>query len=109
MTVSGPGLTTGSATQYAEGSWAGSGAALADGNNTCSATATDTASRTAVDSASFDLPATNAFTYDFNGNLTNDGRRVFEYDFPPPDLQCRTPGMDAGTIRRTVNGQAVSG
>ena len=27
------------------------------------------------------LPATNTFSYDGNGNLTNDGRRVFEYDF----------------------------
>ena len=27
------------------------------------------------------LPGTNTFSYDYNGNLTNDGRRVFEYDF----------------------------
>jgi len=27
------------------------------------------------------LPATVTFQYEFNGNLTNDGRRVFEYDY----------------------------
>jgi len=46
-----------------------------------SATATDTAGRTAQDSLTVNLPATNTFSYDWNGNLTNDGRRVFEYDF----------------------------
>ncbi len=109
VTVSGTGLTTGNATVYADGSWARSGATLADGNNTYTATATDTASRTAVDSASFDLPATNSFTYDFNGNLTQRQAARVRVRLPPPGLQCRTPGMDAGTIRRTVNGKAAPG
>jgi len=81
VSVSGTGLTTGNADVYADGSWAKTGAALANGNNTFTATATDTYGRTASDTANFYLPATNSFTYDFNGNLTNDGRRVFEYDF----------------------------
>jgi len=66
---------------YADGSWAKSGATLLNGNNTYSATATDTYGRTAQDSVTVNLPATNTFSYDYNGNLTNDGRRVFEYDF----------------------------
>lgn len=45
------------------------------------ATAKDTYDRTASDTANFYLPATNSFTYDLNGNLTNDSRRVFEYDY----------------------------
>src|SRR5690606_6995247 len=37
--------------------------------------------RTATDSVTVNLPTTIAFQYDGNGNLTNDGRRVFEYDY----------------------------
>ena len=37
--------------------------------------------RTAQDSVTVNLPATVTFTYDANGNLTGDGRRVFEYDY----------------------------
>jgi len=81
VSVSGTGLSAGKAELYADGSWTRAGATLANGNNTFTATATDTYGRTASDTANFYLPATNSFTYDLNGNLTNDGRRVFEYDF----------------------------
>jgi|GEM_PF-3124673 len=44
------------------------------------ATAKDTYDRTASDTLNLSLPATLNFAYDYNGDLTNDGRRVFEYD-----------------------------
>lgn len=66
---------------YADGSWAKSGVSLNNGANDFTATATDTLGRTASDTISLSLPSTNNFSYDYNGNLTNDGRRVFEYDY----------------------------
>ncbi len=82
VTVSGTGLTTGSAAVYADGTWAKAGAAPAtSGNSTYTATALDTSSRTASDTINLSLPSTITFQYDGNGNLTNDGRRVFEYDY----------------------------
>jgi hypothetical protein len=69
---------------YADGTWARAGATLADGNNSYTATAEDTTwptPRTAQDSVTLNLPAAVTFQYDGNGNLTNDGRRVFEYDY----------------------------
>jgi len=61
--------------------WARSGVPLANGNNSYTATAKDTYDRTASDTLNLSLPATLNFAYDYNGNLTNDGRRVFEYDY----------------------------
>jgi RHS repeat-associated protein len=84
VTVSGTGLSSGTANVYADGSWARAGATLASGNNTYTATATEHSwlhGRSAQDSVSVNLPATVTFQYDGNGNLTNDGQRVFEYDF----------------------------
>ena len=81
VTVSGTGLSTGSATLYIDGSWAQAGATLANGNNSYTATARDTSERTATDSLTVNLPSTVSFQYDGNGNLTNDGRRAFGYDY----------------------------
>jgi RHS repeat-associated protein len=81
VVVSGTGLTTGNADLYADGAWAKTNATLANGNNTYTATAQDTYNRTATDSLTVNVPATTTFQYDGNGNLTNDGRRVFEYDY----------------------------
>lgn len=80
--VSGTGLSTGNADVYADGTWARAGATLADGNNTYTASAEDNDGRTASDTINLSLPSTINFSYDSNGNLTNDGRRVFEYDSP---------------------------
>ncbi len=81
VAVSGTGLSAGNANVYADGSWARAGATLASGTNSYTATAEDTHGRTAQDSVTVNLPATVTFTYDANGNLTGDGRRVFEYDY----------------------------
>ncbi len=81
VVVSGTGLSSGNADIYTDGAWARTNATLADGNNTYNATASDTYGRTASDSVTVNLPATPSFQYDGNGNLTNDGRRVLEYDF----------------------------
>ena len=82
VTVSGTGLTTGSASIYADGSWAKAGAAPASsGDSTYTATAVDTSSRTASDSVTVSLPTSVTYSYDGNGNLTSDGRRSFEYDY----------------------------
>ncbi len=54
--------------------------ALVNGDNTFSATATDAEGRTSTKSVTFNLPATVGFNYDANGNLTNDGNRVLEFD-----------------------------
>ena len=72
--------TTNSATRYADGTFAASGFTLADGTNTFSVVADDTYGRHATRSLTINLPANVTFQYDLNGNLTNDGRRLFGYD-----------------------------
>ncbi len=79
-TRSGTGLSSGSASLYADGSWAKTRATPANGANTYTATARNTANRTATDSVTVNLPSTASFSYDSNGNLTGDGLRTFEYD-----------------------------
>ena len=81
VSVSGTGLSSGDADLYADGSWARTNATLANGNNTYTAIAKDSYDRTATDSVTVNLATNVTFQYDWNGNLTNDGRRVFEYDF----------------------------
>ena len=80
VTVSGTGLTSGSADLYQDGSWARTNATLANGNNTYTAAAYDTYGRSDTNSVTVYLPATNTFTYDLNGNLLSDGTRNFAYD-----------------------------
>ena len=81
VTVSGTGLASGAATLYADGSWARAGATPADGQNTYTASAQDSQQRTSQDSVTVNLPVTNTFSYDGNGNLLSDGQRNFEYDW----------------------------
>jgi RHS repeat-associated protein len=81
ITVSGTGLSTGTATRYADNSWvAGSQATLANGLNNYTSTATYLG-HSAQDIASVNLPASLTCLYDLNGNITNDGIRTLEYDF----------------------------
>ena len=53
---------------------------LADGNNTFTAIAQDSYGRKDTNAVTFNLPATNSYVYDLNGNLTSDGTRGFDYD-----------------------------
>jgi len=80
VTVSGTGLSSGSANVYADGTWARSGAILANGTNTYTATAQDTYGRQDTGTVTVNLPLTNSFAYDLNGNLLSDGNRNFAYD-----------------------------
>jgi len=80
VTVSGTGLSSGSANVYADGTWARSGAILANGTNTYTATAQDTYGRQDTGTVTVNLPLTNSFAYDLNGNLLSDGNRNFAHD-----------------------------
>lgn len=81
VSVSGTGFsTTDSAAVYDDGTWARAGATPTNGQNTYTANATDGDGRTSQDTVAANLPSPVSFYYDGNGNLTNDGLRVFEYD-----------------------------
>ena len=56
------------------------GLTLSNGSNALTFAATDAASHTTSFTESYDLPATNNYAYDLNGNLTRDGARGYEYD-----------------------------
>src|ERR1051326_7995528 len=80
VTVSGTGLSSGSAWIYSDFTWARQGANFVSGANTYTATATDAYGRSSSDSVSVNLPATNIFAYDSNGNMISDGSRGLDYD-----------------------------
>jgi RHS repeat-associated protein len=81
VSVSGTGLSPGSATLYNDNTWVRSGAAFQNGVNTYTANATDPGANSASDAVTANFPGTNFFSYDLNGNLTSDGLRYFEYDY----------------------------
>ena len=68
------------ADRYGDNTFALGGFSLADGTNTFTAVAADSLGRRDTNAVSVNLPATVSFTYDPNGNLTGDGRRIFAYD-----------------------------
>jgi RHS repeat-associated protein len=80
VTVSGTGLSFGAATLYGDATWARPGAGFTSGNNSYTANATDSYGRSSSDTVSVNLPATNTFAYDLNGNLRTNGTRVFDFD-----------------------------
>ncbi len=80
VTVSGTGLSSGAATEYADGTWARTNATPANGLNTYTAIAHDTYGRGGTNTVTVNLPASPTYGYDLNGNLTNDGTRNFAYD-----------------------------
>jgi RHS repeat-associated protein len=80
VTVSGTGLSSGPAQIYADATWVRAGANFVSGGNTYTATASDTYGRSSSDTVSVNLPATNIFAYDLNGNLRTNGTRIFDYD-----------------------------
>jgi RHS repeat-associated protein len=65
---------------YSDATFAKDGFTLVDGTNTFTAIARDSYGRVDTNVSSSYLPASISFTYDSNGNLTNDGRRSFFYD-----------------------------
>ena len=56
------------------------GLTIVDGVNSFTAVAQDSLGRMDTNTVAVDLPATVSFTYDDNGNLLSDGRRLFGYD-----------------------------
>ncbi len=53
---------------------------LTDGNNTFTAIASDSLGRGDTNAVTINLPATNSYSYDLNGNLLSVGTRAFDYD-----------------------------
>ncbi|MBI3851947.1 MAG: RHS repeat-associated core domain-containing protein [Verrucomicrobia bacterium] len=68
------------ATLYLDNTFAKAGFTVTNGNNTYTAIAQDTYNRKDTNSITVNLPATNSYTYDLNGNLLSDGKRGLEYD-----------------------------
>ena len=68
------------ADRYIDHSFARAGITLVNGNNTFTAIANDNLGRSATNTSTVWLPTTLSFAYDQNGNITGDGRRIFEYD-----------------------------
>ena len=73
-------VNTSNAVLYADGTFAATNFTVANGNNTFTAIARDSYGRRDTNSITVNLPATNSYTYDANGNLTNAGNRYFGYD-----------------------------
>jgi RHS repeat-associated protein len=65
---------------YADHTFAASGVAAADGNNTFTVQSLDPLARTSTETDVRYLPATATCAYDADGNLTSDGYRSFTYD-----------------------------
>jgi RHS repeat-associated protein len=65
---------------YADATFARTKMGLVNGTNTFTAIAGDSHGRQDTNVVSINLPATNSFTYDLNGNLLSDGIRNFTYD-----------------------------
>jgi RHS repeat-associated protein len=93
VTVSGTGLSSGKAELYLDGTWARTNATLANGNNSYSATAQDTYNRQHSGSVTVNLPATNTFVYDLNGNLRTNNTRIFDYDDENQLIRITEPGV----------------
>jgi len=68
------------ASWYGDATFAKDGFTLTNGVNSFTAVAQDGFGRLDTNTVAVDLPATVSFTYDDNGNLLSDGRRLFGYD-----------------------------
>ncbi len=69
-----------SAVLYQDSTFALGGFTPADGNNTYSAIGKDSLGRQDTNSITAYIPASPAYAYDLNGNLTSDGTHGFDYD-----------------------------
>jgi RHS repeat-associated protein len=65
---------------YGDYTFALAGFALTNGNNTFTAVANDAYGGSVNNTVSMNLPGTNNYSYDLNGNLLSDGNRCFAYD-----------------------------
>jgi RHS repeat-associated protein len=65
---------------------------LADGNNTFTAVAKDSLGRQGTSSVAVNLPATNMFAYDLNGNMLTNGTLYLEYDDENQLIRITEPG-----------------
>jgi RHS repeat-associated protein len=65
---------------YTDKTFAKDGFSLSDGYNSFTAVGKDNSGRQDTHAVAFILPATASYSYDSNGNLTEDGRRTFTYD-----------------------------
>jgi len=65
---------------YADSTFALGGFSLTDGSNTFTAIAKDSYGRVDTNSVTVNLPATNSYNYDLNGNLLYDEQKVYDYD-----------------------------
>jgi RHS repeat-associated protein len=68
------------ASRYGDTTFAKDGFTLTNGVNSFTAVAQDALGRLDTNMVTVNLPATVSFTYDDNGNLLNDGRRLLGYD-----------------------------
>jgi RHS repeat-associated protein len=68
------------AATYADATFAATNFGVTNGNNMFTAIANDSLGRSATNSITVNLPATNNYVYDLNGNLLSDGYRAFAYD-----------------------------
>jgi len=74
------GSSTVTATRYADNSFAASGFTPASGSKTYTAIGVDASGNRATNSETVNLASSVTYTYDADGNLTNDGVRTFSYD-----------------------------
>ncbi len=73
-------VNNGPADLYKDYTFALGGFSVVNGANNFSAIASDSYSRRDTNTVSVNLPATNNYVYDGNGNLLSDGTRGFAYD-----------------------------
>jgi RHS repeat-associated protein len=73
-------VNTSNAVLYADITFASTNQPWTSGNNTFTAIAHDAHSRWSTNAETVNLPSTDSYTYDLNGNLLSDGTRNFTYD-----------------------------
>ncbi len=73
-------VNSSNAVLYLDNTFAKDGFTVTNGSNTYKAIGKDSYGRSDTNSITINLPATNTYAYDLNGNLTSDGTRGFDYD-----------------------------
>jgi hypothetical protein len=72
--------STNVANRYADATFALGGFGVTNGNNTFTAIANDSLGRWSTNSITVNLPATNVFAYDLNGNMLTNGNEVLVWN-----------------------------